>query len=161
MWPFSAIHCPVRRCHHRSGSTALRAVIASRPNRSMPPKTARLPQRGIPNLTIGRDYRISCPQKRLMISLLQPRKFLVAAFLLAMTFCNVALLVRVTPLLRKGYQDFTIFYTSARLLRSGEASGFYNRPTQSGIHLPFPPAPIWQGPLPFNPPPFEALLFVP
>src|ERR1035437_7916018 len=161
MWPVSAIHCPVRRCHHRSGSTALRAVIASRPNSRMPPKTARPPQRGIPNLTIGRDYRISCLQKRLMISLLQPRKFLVVAFLLAMTFCNVALLVRVTPLLRKGYQDFTIFYTSARLFRGGEASGLYNRATQYRRQLTFTHVPIRQGPLPFNHPPFEALLFVP
>jgi Glycosyltransferase family 87 len=96
-----------------------------------------------------------------MASLLQPRKFLVAAFLLAMMFCNLALLFRVTPWLRNGYQDFTIFYTSGRLLRSGEASGLYNLATQYRMQLSFTHVPIRQGPLPFNHPPFEALLFVP
>ncbi len=96
-----------------------------------------------------------------MASLLQQRKFLIAAFLLAMTFCNVALLFRVMPKLRNGYQDFTIFYTSARLLRSGEASGLYNLATQYRMQLTFTHVPIRQGPLPFNHPPFEALLFVP
>lgn len=96
-----------------------------------------------------------------MASLVQQRKFLVAAFLLAMTFCNVALFLRVTPLLRNGYQDFTIFYTSARLLRSGEASALYNLATQYRMQLTFTHVPVRQGPLPFNHPPFEALLFVP
>jgi len=96
-----------------------------------------------------------------MASLLQPRKFLVAAFLLAMMFCNLALLFRVTPWLRNGYQDFTIFYTSGRLLRSGEASSLYNLATQYRMQLTFTHVPIRQGPLPFNHPPFEALLFVP
>src|SRR5208283_4255252 len=31
-WPVSTIHCPVRRCHQRSGSRALRAVMANNPN---------------------------------------------------------------------------------------------------------------------------------
>ncbi len=96
-----------------------------------------------------------------MVSLLQPRKFLVAAFLLAMTFCNLTLVFRVTPWLRNGYQDFTIFYTSARLLRSGEASRLYNLATQYRMQLTFTHVAIRQGPLPFNHPPFEALLFVP
>lgn len=96
-----------------------------------------------------------------MPSLAQQRKFLVAAFLLAMTLCNVALLVRVTPLLRKGYQDFTIFYTSARLLRNGEASALYDLAAQYRMQLTFTDVPIRQGPLPFNHPPFETLLFVP
>jgi glycosyl transferase family 87 len=93
--------------------------------------------------------------------LAQQRKFLVAAFLLAMTLCNVALLLQVSPLLRKGYQDFTIFYTSARLLRSGQASALYNLDTQYRMQLTFTDVSIRQGPLPFNHPPFEALLFLP
>jgi hypothetical protein len=93
--------------------------------------------------------------------LAQQRKFLVAAFLLAMTLCNVALLLQVSPLLRKGYQDFTIFYTSARLLRSGQASALYDLSAQYRMQLTFTDVPIRQGPLPFNHPPFEALLFLP
>jgi len=78
-----------------------------------------------------------------------------------MTFCNLTLVFRVTPWLRNGYQDFTIFYTSGRLLRSGEASGLYNLATQYRMQLIFTHVPIRQGPLPYNHPPFEALLFVP
>jgi hypothetical protein len=94
-------------------------------------------------------------------SLVQKRKFLAAAFLLAMTFCNVALLFRVIPSLRNGYQDFTIFYTGARLVRNGQASALYDLATQYRTQLTFARVAIRQGPLPFNHPPFEALLFVP
>jgi hypothetical protein len=96
-----------------------------------------------------------------MTSLVQKRKFLVVAFLLAMTFCNVILLFRAMPSLRNGYQDFTIFYTGAQLLRNGQASDLYNLATQYRTQLRFAHVPIRQGPLPFNHPPFEALLFVP
>jgi hypothetical protein len=96
-----------------------------------------------------------------MTSVVPKRKFLVAAFLLAMTFCNLTLLFRVMPLLRNGYQDFTIYYTGARLLRNGQASALYNLSTQYRTQLTFAHVPIRQGPLPFNHPPFEALLFVP
>jgi hypothetical protein len=91
----------------------------------------------------------------------QHRKFVVAAFLLAMTVCNVALLFRLMPSLRNGFQDFTIFYTGARLVRNGQASALYDLATQYQVQLTFAHVPIRQGPLPFNHPPFEALLFVP
>jgi Glycosyltransferase family 87 len=89
------------------------------------------------------------------------RNFLVTAFLLAMAFCNLTLFCRLLPSLRNGYQDFTIFYTGARLLRDGHASDLYNLSSQYRIQLGFAHVPIRQGPLPFNHPPFEALLFVP
>ncbi|MGA8540526.1 MAG: glycosyltransferase family 87 protein [Terriglobales bacterium] len=91
----------------------------------------------------------------------QQRKFLVAAFLLAMTICNVMLVVRLLPSLRNGFQDFTIFYTGARLIRNGQASALYDLAAQYRIQLTFAHVQIRQGPLPFNHPPFEALLFVP
>ena len=96
-----------------------------------------------------------------MTAFVQNRKFLVAAFLTAMAFCNLALLFRVMPLLRNGYQDFTIYYTAARLLRNGQASALYNLTAQYQTQLTFAHVPIRQGPLPYNHPPFEALLFVP
>ena len=83
------------------------------------------------------------------------------ACLLAMTFCNVTLLVRMMPKLRNGYQDFTIYYTSGWLLRNGQASALYDLATQYRTQLMFAHVPIRQGPLPYNHPPFEALLFVP
>jgi hypothetical protein len=96
-----------------------------------------------------------------MTAFTRNRKFFVAAFLLAMTLCNLIPLFRVMPLLRNGYQDFTIYYTGARLLRNGQASALYNLAAQYRMQLTFTHVPIRQGPLPFNHPPFEALLFVP
>ncbi len=96
-----------------------------------------------------------------MTRFIRNRKFLVAAFLLAMTFCNLAPLLRVMPLLRNGYQDFTSYYTGALLLRNGQASALYNLAAQYRMQLTFTHVPIRQGSLPFNHPPFEALLFVP
>ncbi len=96
-----------------------------------------------------------------MTAFTRNRKFFVAAFLLAMTLCNLIPLFRVMPLLRNGYQDFTIYYTGARFLRNGQASALYNLAAQYSMQLTFTHVPIRQGPLPFNHPPFEALLFVP
>jgi hypothetical protein len=96
-----------------------------------------------------------------MIAFAQSRKLLVTVFLLLMTFCNLTLLFRVMPSLRNGYQDFTIFYTGARLLRNGPASALYDLASQYRTQLTFAHVAIRQGPLPYNHPPFEALLFVP
>jgi|SRR5208282_2731649 hypothetical protein len=91
----------------------------------------------------------------------QNRKAIVVTFLLAMTFCNVALPLRLIAKLRNGYQDFTIFYTGARLLQTGQAATLYNLATQYRMQQTFTKVPIRLGPLPFNHPPFEALFFVP
>jgi hypothetical protein len=89
------------------------------------------------------------------------RRAVVVFFLLAMTFCNVLLPLRILPKLRNGYQDFTIFYTGARLLRSGQASHLYDLGAQYRLQQTFTNVPIRLGPLPFNHPAFEALLFIP
>ena len=96
-----------------------------------------------------------------MIAFVQSRKFLAAVFLLAMTVCNLALLFRVMPSLRNGYQDFTIFYAAARMVRSGQSHALYDLSAQYRTQLTFAHVAIRQGPLPYNHPPFEALLFVP
>jgi hypothetical protein len=91
----------------------------------------------------------------------QHRKVFVAVCLLALTVCNLILAIQVLPLLRNGYQDFTIFYTGAELVRSGQSAALYDLPTQYRTQLTFAHVPIREGPLPFNHPPFEALLFIP
>lgn len=96
-----------------------------------------------------------------MTAFVQKRKFLVAAFLLAMTFCNLLLPFDVMPALRNGYQDFTIYYMSGLLLRNGQGSDLYNPATQYRTQLTFANVPKRHGPLPYNHPPFEALLFLP
>jgi hypothetical protein len=95
-----------------------------------------------------------------MVSLTQNRRLLVSTFLLAMALCNMTMAFRMLPELRNGYQDFTIYYTGARLIRSERAS-LYDLATQYRTELSFTHVPIRLGPLPFNHPPFEALLFVP
>jgi hypothetical protein len=71
------------------------------------------------------------------------------------------LLLREVASLRNGYQDFTIYYMSALLLRSGQGTHLYNSDTQYRAQLTFAHVPIRQGPLPFNHPPFEAIVFLP
>jgi len=110
---------------------------------------------------MGCDYRISGPQNIFMSLLLPKRKFHVVLYLLAMTLCNLVMAGDVVSRLRNGYQDFTIYYTGALLLRNGEASKLYSLATQYQTQLAFTNVPIRQGAVPYNHPPFEALLFVP
>jgi len=89
-------------------------------------------------------------------------EFVAAAFLLAMTIGHVVMVISLIPSLRNGYQDFTIFYTAGRLLRNGPASALYDLDAQYHLQREFAPhVYIRRGPLPYNHPPFEALLFLP
>jgi hypothetical protein len=96
-----------------------------------------------------------------MSSIVQKRRVFLVAFLVAMTVCNLILAFRLIPKMRNGYQDFTIFYTGARLIRDGQTAVLYNLAAQYRMQQTFTNVPIRLGPLPFNHPPFEALFFVP
>ena len=62
----------------------------------------------------------------------------------------------------KGDPDFTVFYTAARILRSGQGPQLYDPVTQQAVQQEFATDPdLRHGPLPYVHPPFEALLFVP
>lgn len=64
--------------------------------------------------------------------------------------------------LRKGYQDFTIFYSAGKTLNLGLGDHLYDDQVQWRIQQSFASGVvIRKGPLPYNHPPFEALLFVP
>jgi hypothetical protein len=89
------------------------------------------------------------------------RRVFLVAFLVAMTVCNIILAFRLIPKVRNGYQDFTIFYTGARLIRDGQTAVLYNLAAQYRMQQTFTNVPIRLGPLPFNHPPFEALFFIP
>lgn len=90
------------------------------------------------------------------------KEWIAGVFLLAMTLTNVASIPKLAPYLREGYQDFTIFYAAARMVRSGQANTLYNLPAQFREQQQFAPnVSIRKGALPYNHPPFEALLFVP
>jgi hypothetical protein len=99
---------------------------------------------------------------------MNPAKFgkgnepLVIIFLLAMTVGNVVSAVKVAPLLRRGYQNFTIFYAAAVMVRRGQSDDLYDLSAQYRTQQEFAPkVDIRQAALPYNHPPFEALLFLP
>jgi alpha-1,2-mannosyltransferase len=87
---------------------------------------------------------------------------LLLLFLAGMLAVQVAVFWSVRNLIRAGYPDFTIFYSAGNIVRTGMGTQLYDDDTQysaqkqfaAGVH-------IRQGPLPYNHPPFEALLFVP
>ena len=64
--------------------------------------------------------------------------------------------------MKRGYTDFSVFYTAATILREGHGHQLYDRQVQYEVqedfagHLPFR-----RGPLPYIHPPFEALIFIP
>jgi Glycosyltransferase family 87 len=65
-------------------------------------------------------------------------------------------------LITKGYPDFTIYYTAGTMIRQGMGHDLYNNVTQFEVQQRFAPLVATRlGALPFNHPPFEALLFVP
>lgn len=85
-----------------------------------------------------------------------------AVFLLAITLGNVASAVKLAPFLRKGYQNFIIFYAAAHMVRSGRSHALYDLLAQYREQQEFAPkVDIRQAALPYNHPPFEALLFLP
>jgi hypothetical protein len=91
------------------------------------------------------------------------RKELVAGvFLLAMAISHIAMVLTVLPSLRRGYQDFTIFYSAGRMVRNGQTASLYDLGAQYREQKEFAPdVRIRQAALPYNHPAFEALLFVP
>ncbi len=90
------------------------------------------------------------------------KELLAAVFLLAMTLSNVVSTVKLATFLRNGYQNFTIFYAAARMVRSGQSSVLYDLSAQYRAQQEFAPnVHIRLAALPYNHPPFEALLFLP
>ena len=61
-----------------------------------------------------------------------------------------------------GYPDFTIFYTAGKAVNEGRGRQLYDLETQLALQRGFAPeVKRRENALPFNHPPFEALLFVP
>jgi hypothetical protein len=90
------------------------------------------------------------------------REKFAALLLLAMAIGHGAMVFNVAPSLKNGYQDFTIFYTAATMLRSGQASSLYDADVQYQTEKEFAPdVRIRHAALPYVHTPFEALLFVP
>ncbi len=95
---------------------------------------------------------------------MRTKKYRAALFLFLSGMLSVQLAIawNSRDLIRKGYPDFTIFYSSARILAQGLGRQLYDEATQYRVQQQFAAGvSIRQGPLPYNHPPFEALAFVP
>jgi hypothetical protein len=90
------------------------------------------------------------------------KELLTTVFLLAMTLSNVVSAAGLAGFLRNGYQNFTMLYAAARMVRNGQSSVLYDLSAESRAQEEFAPnVRIRQAALPYMHPPFEALLFVP
>jgi hypothetical protein len=86
----------------------------------------------------------------------------VMVVLTAMLLVHLLVAWNSRALLRKGYADFTIFYAAGKIVGSGQGNHLYDPALQFQVEQSFAGSvSTRQATLPFNHPPFEALLFVP
>jgi hypothetical protein len=89
-------------------------------------------------------------------------RVLVLLFLAGMLSLHLIIAWDSIDLIRKGYPDFSTFYSGASIVRQGLGKRLYDEATQYRVQLQFAAGvSIRQGPLPYIHPPFEALLFIP
>jgi glycosyl transferase family 87 len=89
-------------------------------------------------------------------------KFALTLYLVGMVVLHAVVAWNSRDLVRKGYQDFTIFYSAAKIVRQGMGAHLYEEPTQFRVQQEFASGvSIRQGALPYNHPPFEAALYFP
>ena len=100
----------------------------------------------------------------LKIGFMKPKtcKKLLLLFLAGMLSLHVVVAWRSWDLARKGYPDFTAFYSAGKIVREGLGRQLYDSQTQYHIQQEFAAGvSIRQGALPYNHPPFEAIIFAP
>lgn len=89
-------------------------------------------------------------------------RFALTVFCVGMIVMHAALYWAARKQILTGSPDFRIFYTAGRMLRQREGHVLYDDELQAKIEREFAPAAVARGgPLPYNHPPFEALLYVP
>jgi hypothetical protein len=102
---------------------------------------------------------MSLAPRELSSSALRP---ILLALLAAMIVLHVWMFLRLGREIATGYPDFTIFYTAGKCVREGRGRQLYELETQFAFQRGFAPeVKRRDNPLPFNHPPFEALLFAP
>jgi hypothetical protein len=83
-------------------------------------------------------------------------------FVVGMVGLHLLLVVNLWGRISRGYPDFTVFYTAARVLRGGLGHRLYDPQVQYQAQKSFAgEIPSRHGPLPYIHPPFEALIFLP
>jgi hypothetical protein len=89
-------------------------------------------------------------------------KFSVFLYLSGMVMIHAAVVWSVREQIRKGYSDFSIYYCAGTIVRQGQGRQLYDSATQFNVQRAFSPqATLRVDALPYNHPPFEALLFAP
>jgi len=89
-------------------------------------------------------------------------KSAIVLYLLGMVVIHAALFWKLRNEVRSGYSDFSIFYSAGKIVGRGLGSHLYDSALQYRTQQEFAPhVHIRQGALPYNHPPFEALIFVP
>jgi hypothetical protein len=86
----------------------------------------------------------------------------IALLIVGMLCIHGVLFWKARVLIRQGYPDFTIFYTAGKMLHEGLGHSLYDGGLQYEVQQTFAAGVrIRKGPLPYNHPPFEALIFEP
>jgi Glycosyltransferase family 87 len=89
-------------------------------------------------------------------------KLMSGLYLSGLLTIYVLFLWHARDLIWKGYPDFTIYYTAGTIVRGGMGHKLFDDVTQFNVQKTFAPDVATRlAALPFNHPPFEALLFVP
>jgi hypothetical protein len=87
---------------------------------------------------------------------------IVRVFVAGILCLHMWMFVGVRQRIARGYPDFTIFYTAGTLLSEGAGHQLYDPQAQYRVQEKLDPKTLLrQGPLPYNHPPFEALIFLP
>ena len=89
-------------------------------------------------------------------------KSLLVLFLVSMALLNALVFWSARKQVVEGFPDYSIFYTAGLMLRRGQGSDLYNNGLQLQVQREFAVAARDRtGPLPYNHPAFEAVLFFP
>jgi len=90
------------------------------------------------------------------------RRVFLTVMMASMLVLHLFLAWKLRDLIPKGYPDFTIFYSAGKIIDDGKSTQLYDERTQYDTQRSFAPdVKIRLSALPYNHPPFEALLFVP
>ena len=110
---------------------------------------------------IGSHPRRPLQNARVFFAMKVPKpKLAVLVYLIAMVVIHACVLWQSRQLIYKGYPDFTIYYCAGTMVRTGLGHDLYNNALQYQTQKKIAPEVLTRSDaLPYNHPPFEALLF--
>jgi Glycosyltransferase family 87 len=101
-------------------------------------------------------------KEQLAASGFKSRRAFLRIFIAGMLCLHLFFFIHLRGRIKRGYPDFTVFYTAASILREGFGHQLYDERLQYEVQIKaVGQIPSRRGPLPYNHPPFEALIFLP